>query len=190
MAVGNYYTSAERNKNHYHSNNVSFLSDLRLIVRKDDTEIKSLDDIAAKNKKLAQINVADPRYNIIELYNEAHKDKPIKITGSGFENTADVLKSVATGKNDAAIYPVDGFDAVQRIANLPIKTVQTVGLFPVVYFYHKSDADKQLRDDIDKVLLELRKDGTLSKISQKWHNNDPFSKPGADKITNVDFWKK
>ena len=47
MAVGNYYTSAERNKNHYHSNNVSFLSDLRLIVRKDDTEIKSLDDITS-----------------------------------------------------------------------------------------------------------------------------------------------
>ncbi|MDF2478564.1 MAG: Amino acid transporter substrate-binding protein family [Sphingobacterium sp.] len=190
VAVGNYYTSEERNKTFEHSNNLTFLSDLRLIVRKNDNSIKSLDDIAGSNKKLAQIDVADPRYNIIEDYNKKHPNKKIALKGTGFENTADVLKSVANGQNDAAIYPLDGYDAVQKEAKLPLKTVQTVGIYPVAYYYHKSDEDKQLRDDIDNVLADLRKDGTLSKLSKKWFNRDPFSLQGADEITNVDFWKK
>lgn len=190
IAVGNYYTSAERNKTYEHSNSVTFLSDLRLIVRSNDNSIKSLDDIAGSEKKLAQIDISDPRYNIIQDYNNQHTGKQITLKGTGFENTADVLKSVANGQNDAAIYPKDGYDAVQKQANLSLKTVQTVGIYPVAYYYHRSDEDKQLRNDIDTVLAALRKDGTLSQLAKKWFNNDPFSLPGADKITDVDFWKK
>ena len=189
IAVGNYYTSAERNESYEHSNQMTFLSDLKLIVREDEENIKSLDDLAGSDYKLAQIDVSDPRYNIIESYNEEHPDKQVDLKGAGFETTADVLKSVADGRNDAAIFPQDGFDAVQREAALPLKTVDSVGLFPVAYYYYRTDENMVLRDDIDAVIAELRADGTLSELSLKWHGFDPFAEEGADEITEVDFWK-
>jgi len=189
IAVGNYYTSAERNESYEHSNQLTFLSDLKLIVREDEENIKSLDDLAGSDYKLAQIDVSDPRYNIIESYNEAHPDKQVDLKGAGFETTADVLKSVADGRNDAAIFPQDGYDAVQREAALPLKTVDSVGLFPVAYYYYRTDENMQLRDDIDEIIAELRADGTLSELSLKWHGFDPFAEEGADEITEVDFWK-
>lgn len=191
MAVGNYYTSEERNKSYYHSNEMTFISDLRLIVRADDDSIQNLDDIALKHKKLAQINVADPRYNVIQRYNEKHAANPVDLRESGFEATADVLKTVANGQNDAAMFPLDGYDAVEKVSKLPLKTVDTVVLIPVVYFYHMSDQDKELRDDIDTALKELRADGTLSNLSKKWFNgNDPFTVKGAAELKDVDFWKQ
>jgi L-cystine transport system substrate-binding protein len=190
IAVGNYYTSAERNETFEHSNELTYLSDLRLIVREDETGIKTLDDLAeGTGRILAEINVSDPRYNIIEDYNTAHPDKQITLTPTGIESIADVLKSVLSGQSDAAVYPIDNLNALLAETALPLKTVQTVGIYPVVYYYYRSEANKILRDDIDRVLADLRKEGFLSGLSNKWHKHDPFSLPGADRITEVDFWK-
>ncbi|WP_447406219.1 transporter substrate-binding domain-containing protein, partial [Clostridium perfringens] len=37
---------------------------------------------------------------------------------------------------------------------------------------HKSDENKVLADDINKVLKELKNDGTITKLSQKWFGED------------------
>jgi L-cystine transport system substrate-binding protein len=190
IAVGNYYTNAERNETFEHSNELSYLSDLRLIVREDETAIKTLDDLAeGTGKRLAEINVSDPRYNIIEDYNTAHPDKQIILTPTGIESIADVLKSVLNRQSDAAVYPIDNLNAVLNETPLPLKTVQTVGIYPVVFYYYRSGENKILRDDIDRVLADLRKEGFLSGLSNKWHKHDPFSLPGSERITEVDFWK-
>jgi L-cystine transport system substrate-binding protein len=191
IAVGNYYTSAERNETFEHSNQMSYLSDLRLIVRENETAIKSLDDLAAgTGRRLAEINISDPRYNIIEDYNAAHPDRQITLVATGIESIADVIRSVVNSQSDAAVYPIDNLNGLLQEAPLPVKTVQTVGIYPVVFYYYRSDPNKILRDDIDKVLADLRKEGFLSRIASKWHNHDPFSLPGAGSITEVNFWEK
>ena len=43
-----------------------YSSDLRLVVRKDDNKITDLASLAKTNGKLEPIDVADPRYGIVE----------------------------------------------------------------------------------------------------------------------------
>jgi len=37
---------------------------------------------------------------------------------------------------------------------------------------HRSDENKVLADDVNKALKELKDDGTMAKLSQKWFGED------------------
>ena len=109
LSANHFYLNKDRAKSFDYSHQPTGISYLRLIVRKDDNSINSLDDIATKHKKLNPINVNDARYTVIEQYNKSHAATPITLTPSGEESALDMFRSVDSGEYDAAIYPIGGY---------------------------------------------------------------------------------
>ncbi len=181
LSSNHFYLNKDRAKSFDYSHQPTGISDLRLIVRKDDNSINSLDDIAKKHKKLNPINVNDARYTVIEQYNHIHPSTPITLTPSGEETALDMFRSVDSGEYDAAIYPIGGYLSLIKKVPLNIKASASVGLFPTVVLYKKGE-DPQLIHKIDDVLSGLKNDGTLAKLSEKWYQENVYTLPGADKV--------
>ena len=72
-----FYGTAERFKTFDYSENLTGLSDARLIIRSDEKNINSLEDLAKSGKKLAPIPTDDARYTLINQYNEKHPNNKI-----------------------------------------------------------------------------------------------------------------
>ncbi|WP_294912529.1 transporter substrate-binding domain-containing protein [Tatumella sp. UBA2305] len=181
LSANHFYLNKDRAKSFDYSHQPTGISDLRLIVRKDDNSINSLDDIATKHKKLNPINVNDARYTVIEQYNKSHAATPITLTPSGEESALDMFRSVDSGEYDAAIYPIGGYLSLIKKVPLNIKASASVGLFPTVVLYKKGE-DPALISKIDNILTSLKQDGTLAKLSEKWYQENVYTLPGADKV--------
>lgn len=191
LGTCHFYGTAERFNTFDYSQNLTSLSDARLIIRTDETGINSLEDLAKSGKQLAPIPTDDARYTLINQYNESHPDNKIEFQGATEKSAtvADTLKAVAAGKYDAAIYPYTSYQSIKDDLNLNLQLTDSIGLFPTVFLYNKGDKTKQLREDVDKVLKEFREDGTLSALSQQWYGEDVFKLNGADKVDSVIYWK-
>ncbi|MDO4619045.1 MAG: transporter substrate-binding domain-containing protein [Lachnospiraceae bacterium] len=191
LASCSFYGTKERFETFDHSNNPVSISDARLIVRSDEDSINSLEDLASSDKQLAPIPTDDARYTIINAFNAANPDLAIDFEGATEQSatTADTLKAVANGVYDAAIYPFTSFTSVQADLNLDLKVTDSVGLFPTVFLYTKAADRSELIEAVDAALQELRDDGTLSELSEKWYGEDAFSLEGADELTSVIYWE-
>ncbi len=191
LATCSFYGTKERFETYSYSSNPTGLSDARLIVRSDETEINSLEDIATSGKKLAPIPTDDARYTLIKAYNEAHPDNQIEFEGGTEQSAtlADILKAVANGEYDAAIYPFTSFSSAQAELSLDLKVTDSIGLFPTVFLYNNSTDNEALITAVDEVLADFREDGTLSELSKKWYDEDVFALEGADAVTSVIYWE-
>ncbi len=181
LSSNHFYLNKDRAKSFDYSHQPTGISDLRLIVRKDDNSINSLDDIAKLHKKLNPINVNDARYTVIEQYNHAHPSTPITLTPSGEESALDMFRSVDSGEYDAVIYPIGGYLSLIKKVPLNIKASASVGLFPTIVLYKKGE-NPVLINKIDNILTSLKQDGTLAKLSVKWYQENVYTLPGADKV--------
>lgn len=183
LAANHFYINKERAEKYDYSHEPTGLSDLRLIVKKDDNEINSLADFAKSGKRLVPIHVSDARYQVISDYNAANPGNQIVLNATGEETAADIFKSVASGEYDAAIYPIGAFLAVTKKIDLNLKVSNSVGIFPNVFLYSKTPESAELLKEIDKVLVDLKNDGTLAKLSVKWLGEDVYALDGAKNIT-------
>lgn len=187
LAANHFYLTKERAEKYDYSRQPAGISDLRLIVRNSENQIHNLSDLAKLHKKLNPIHTNDARYTVIENYNKKNPDNKIDLQPSGEQTAADMFKSVAAGEYDAVIYPIGAFLALKKSLNLDLKVSDSVGLFPNVFLYNKG-TDKQFTQAVDKVLVDLKNDGTLAKLSQKWYAEDVYHLPGAaDVKVNTDW---
>ena len=164
------YKSAEREQKFLFPSQPSGLSDLRLVTKKNRNDINSFADLVGK--KLVPIPSNDARYNIVQDYNNKNPNKQIKLEPIDTLSSADTFKMVASGQYDAAIYPAPAFPAVQKELNLDIKLAASVAKVPTYFVLNKKDTE--LKTKIDKALIELKQDGTLSKLSIEWYGNDVY----------------
>jgi L-cystine transport system substrate-binding protein len=188
LAANHFYLTKERAEKYNYSKQPTGISDLRLIIRDDDNQTHSLLDLAKNHKKLYPIHTNDARYTVIETYNQKHPDHKIDLQPSGEQTAADMFKSVASGEYDAVIYPIGAYLALKKTLDLNLKVSDSVGLFANVYLYNKA-TDKKLIQDVDQVLVDLKKDGTLAKLSQKWYSEDVYSLKGAADVKVSTAWE-
>ncbi|MFX3616819.1 MAG: transporter substrate-binding domain-containing protein [Sporolactobacillus sp.] len=174
LASSHFYKNSERAKKYLFSGQPTGLSDSRLIIRKNETHIHSLADL--HTRKLAPISTDDARYSIIANYNKAHPNNKIDLVGIGDQYAADPFKAIAAGRYDAAIYPLPAFQEVQKQLHLKLKVTPSIGVVPTFFLFNKQiAADKTLRNKVDVILKELKKDGTLVKLSKKWYGENVFT---------------
>jgi L-cystine transport system substrate-binding protein len=188
LAANHFYLTKERAEKYNYSKQPTGISDLRLIIRDDDNQTHSLLDLAKNHKKLYPIHTNDARYTVIETYNQKHPDHKIDLQPSGEQTAADMFKSVASGEYDAVIYPIGAYLALKKTLDLNLKVSDSVGLFANIYLYNKA-TDKKLIQDVDQVLVDLKKDGTLAKLSQKWYSEDVYSLKGAADVKVSTAWE-
>lgn len=144
------------------------LSPMVFAVR--DPNIKTLDDMAGLSTLSNPINY---EYGMIEKYNERYPEKAIKLQTTSDITVADAFKMVASGQVDSYSCYDGSFDAVNEEAATGLYKTDVVLCESTYFMFNKEQTE--LRDAVDKVLKEMKADGSLGKIAEQDLGVDVFT---------------
>ena len=136
-----------------------------LVVKKDDSSIKSLDDIGGKSTEVVQGTTSAKQ---LEDYNKQHSDNPtvLNYTKADFQQ---IMGRLSDGQFDYKIFDKIGVETV--IKNQGLDNLKVIELpsdqQPYVYPLLAKGQD-ELKTFVDKRIKELYKDGTLEKLSKQF----------------------
>ena len=136
-----------------------------LVVKKDDSSIKSLDDIGGKSTEVVQGTTSAKQ---LEDYNKQHADNPtvLNYTRADFQQ---IMSRLSDGQFDYKIFDKIGVETV--IKNQGLDNLKVIELpsdqQPYVYPLLAKGQD-ELKSFVDKRIQELYKDGTLEKLSKQF----------------------
>ncbi|MEG3127074.1 transporter substrate-binding domain-containing protein [Pantoea cypripedii] len=171
MATGGYYKAPARSKQFLIPDNPIGASLMKIYSRKD-SNINGMKDLVGKN--IVPVTAGGGVYKfVMQWQQENPSDKiDIKASSAGVPYP-DRLKEVQNGKYDALILPSNlGEQTVIDNQKLAIKASEPVSINNTYVLIHRSDENKKLNDDVNEALKELKADGTLDKLSQKWFGED------------------
>lgn len=145
---------------------------IKIYTNEANKQISSLEDLSGK--KLAPVDANGGMFNILTQYNKDNPSKKITIlTSDTGLSMADKLKQVASGKYDALISPSNlGQADIIKQLGLKIHISEPVKVIPTYFLLSKKNT--ALKKEVDKALKTLKEDGTLSKLSLKYYNEDVF----------------
>lgn len=171
IAAGGYFKSPARGKEFFIPDNPIGASLMKIYVRKD-SKIASMKDLVGK--QIVPVTAGGGVYKFTTEWQKKNPGYKLDITASSAGVPyPDRLKEVQDGKYDALILPSNlGEQTVIDNQKLAIKATEPVSIDNTYLLIHRSDKNKVLAADVSKVLKELRDDGTLSKLSQKWFGED------------------
>ncbi|SMC27637.1 L-cystine transport system substrate-binding protein [Clostridium acidisoli DSM 12555] len=166
IAAHQYAKNAEREKN-YLFGTQGYANDIvKLTVLKTRNDIKSIKDL---NNKNVQVSTGSNAANYLENYNKEHGTKINLIYGS--PDTATLIKSMEDGKIDAFFSWAQQVDMYNKsfgdVLKLEGEPIYNTDVYQV---YRKNES--KLKTDVDNALKDMKKDGTLSKISIKYLGAD------------------
>ncbi|MDO7908016.1 transporter substrate-binding domain-containing protein [Paenibacillus sp. JX-17] len=139
----------------------------KIIVAKDNNSIQSLDDL--KGKKVLT-SATSAQAQILENYNKENGNAIQIVYQNGAAN--DTVSQITSGRVDATL----GADFTLSLID-PQGKLKTTGdalsEADILFVLRKNDPEEQkLADAVDGALQELKKDGTLAKLSKEWLGDD------------------
>ena len=173
IGVNNFSYNEERAKSYLYSYPYDKIGYV-FITKKGAPEVKTFADAAGKSFE-GQSGVSVT--TAIESWNEKNPDKKIDITYTDAD-TAITLQHIEDGTTDLAIIDVAMYNAYQKEYNYDVvanqisdEDAKAIADNSYAYYIFPKDQE-ELRDKVDEQLKELKKDGTLSKLSQKYFGQD------------------
>jgi len=142
---------------------------LKLVVRKDRSDINKFEDLVGKT---IYQGPTSNFYKAIKDWNEKNPGRKINLVAIENQTSADAFQMVEDGRQDAATaFPVI-FEQIQGQLRLNVKMTATAWKGDVFFVLNKGDTALKAR--IDEALATLEKNGTLSSLSTKWLGEDVF----------------
>jgi len=150
--------------------------DLKLVVKEERNDIKSLDDLAAINGTIEVGKASTNKTYVVDKWNKEHGNKLNLVFAAS--DTTITLQNLESGKTDAFVNIQRNVDDYRTTYKAPIKTVgEPISFSNSYYLYRKDDpTGAQLKKDIDAVLKTMKEDGTLVQLSQQWLGGDYIPK--------------
>jgi len=151
------------------------------IRKADANKFKNIDDFAKEKGKLVPISPQNAQWTVIEEYNKKHSASPIELTAAESFQIADAYAWVLEGRYDAFFDIKLSFEKAvtdkagsyhqyaDQLSWFPYKGIPT---YPLI---HKDKKNEEFAKAYEKAIKELEKDGTLSKLSEKYFGEDVFS---------------
>jgi len=163
--ISNEITITDKRKEKYLFADPYVYSGAQLMVKQGNDSIKSLEDL--KGKKVG-VSLGS---NFEQIIKDSDKNKQITVVT--YDNDGGMRQDVVLGRTDAMMDDKVSALAVVQENKLPLqlagKDVQPLeNAFPFV----KNDANKAVIEKVNKALTDMRADGTLEKISNKWVKSD------------------
>ena len=156
-----------------------FLSPFRLYVVGTNNTITKLEDLYGKRLALVTGSATH------EYIKELDPENKIEIISLRADSTATIPSNVVNGKAEVAVTAVTVFPDLKESSGLDIKMVGDILFTQVNGFpFRKDEAGKKLCNEISKVVVEMREDGTLEKLAVKWFGYNPME--GLDAKTELD----
>lgn len=170
---GGLYKTPEREEKYLLPDAIAGVSTIKIFVREDNTEIKTLDDLVGK--KVSPPSPNGGIYNLLTEYNEAHPDNPITFETADGSTVADRFKEINDGTYDALVIPDNlGYDEIIKELDLKVTAVQEpVKVNPTYFALAKDQTD--LTEKVNTALATLRENGTLSELSKQWFGEDKIA---------------
>jgi len=143
-----------------------------LAVRKEDANIKNLQQLHDAGKTMTPIATTSGMYAIAVNYNKANPDKQVKLIPSDWNDEARKFKWLKDKEYDAIISSKNLFDQYVKRANdkdvvfNPFTAIKTYSLF--------HPEQKELAAAYDRALQQVKKEGYASKVSEKYFGEDVF----------------
>lgn len=145
----------------------------KLVVKEGRTDIQSFDDL---NGKKVAITSNSEFNDLVKAFNKDHKPgiDPIYSDKGAAEN----LNLVATGRADAAGEYEYVVNVARKEQGLPVQAVGSVMQSVPTFFLLRKDPQMQaVADKIDKILKQMKEDGTLKKLSIQYLGKDYTVQP-------------
>ena len=171
MIVNNITKKPEREEKYLFSDYYYFTNHTVIVVPKGDTTIQTIDDLQGKSVE-SEAGVAVTLF--LEEYNEQHPDNPINIsyTDAGISS---IISNVATGRYPACIYAQTYVDEVVKQLGIEVDCISIPNEDEIqsseAWFLYSQD-NEELKAEIDPILKEMKDDGTLAELCEKWLGAD------------------
>lgn len=159
--LANQITLTNERKEKYYFTDPTVYSGAQIIVKQDNNSIKSFNDL--KGKKVG----VDLGSNYEQIVKDKDKNGDIKIIT--YQNTDAAFNELLLGRIDAVV--IDKVSAIAAIkekklnlqlAGKPIDKIENA------YPFLKTKENESLIKDINSALLDMKNDGSLKTISEKW----------------------
>lgn len=173
IGVNNFSYNEERGKNYYYSYPYDKIGYV-FVTKKGAEQITSFAQLAGKT---CESGTGVSTSNAIEAWNEQNPDQTIELQYTEADMTVQ-LQHIEDGTTDFCIMDIAMFNAYQEEFNFdiqesPIPEDEAKRIADNLYAYYILPKDhEKLRDDINGALKELKEDGTLTELSEKWYGQD------------------
>lgn len=159
--LANQITLTNERKEKYFFTDPTVYSGAQIIVKQDNNSIKSFDDLIGK-----KVGV-DLGSNYEQIVKDKDKNGNIKIIT--YQNTDAAFNELLLGRIDAVV--IDKVSAIAAIKekNLNLQLAgKPIDKIENAYPFLKTKENEHLIKDINSALLDMKNDGSLKAISEKW----------------------
>lgn len=155
----------ERQAKYLFSDESYFAAETVIAVKAGREDIQTLEDL--EGKKVGAL-AGDSYTLLLEEYNEDAK-KPIDLKYSESGNPFEILQDVQNGRVDAYVNDPIMMNAVLEKNNLDVEIVgQSLVNDDMGIVLKNGEQGEELKALIDPILKQLKEDGTLAELSNKW----------------------
>lgn len=179
IAINNYGYTDERAESYYYSYPYK-TSFNEYIQRADDEPLTSLEDLADRGYKI-ELGAGSLTANALEKWNEENPDHQINIVYSNadfqvkYQHIVDGVADVAIDDGPLIDNLLPNFGLEGKLVANVIDEETEDFLFPqnnTYFLFGKNEKGAALREDVNKVLKEMKEDGTLAQITEKYLGKD------------------
>ncbi len=169
---GGLFKNEEREALYLFPEEYTGVSTIEIFKRADDEEIQSLEDLVGK-----VVHPVTPNggiFNLLTAYNEEHPDAPIDLQLGESGNFAQRFQALHDEVSDAVVMPsnLGAADIVKELELNVTTTDQPVQVNPTYFVLAKDQTD--LKEKLDVAISQLKEDGVLAELSEKWYNENMF----------------
>lgn len=166
------FKTAEREEKYLFTDENTGVSLIKLYTLNDKTDINSLADL--KGYTLAPVPPNGGLYNLLTAYNEENPDATVDFSTAESVPIAERFQQLLDGTYDAVIWPSANLDldAISKSLGTEFRSTNPVKVNPTYFLISKDQQD--FYNGFNKVITELKNDGTLSKISVEYYGEDVF----------------
>ncbi|MGW7976652.1 amino acid ABC transporter substrate-binding protein [Staphylococcus xylosus] len=169
MGINWFFKTPEREKQFLYQDVPYSYALPMLVVNRNNTDIHSLDDLPGKS--ITPMAPSGGLYSILSQYNKNNSSK-ININTIQEPSNGDNLKMVSQQRRDAMLLNWNTYKAIQKQVKENVKIGGIVKKEPLHIVYNKKH--QKLHDDIDQATLELKKEGKLQALSEKYFDINVF----------------
>lgn len=168
-AVGNFIGKTEEREKRYLFSE-PYIYDENVLIAKAGKSINNIKDLDGWSIAVEPASMDE------EIVNTFEKENGIKLNRVFYDGLA--IQDVALGRVDLWLKSESGAkDVVRELGEDKIQIIAGTGVNDTIaYPLSRSERGKLLKEAVDKSILEMQKDGSLSKIANKYLETDPTVK--------------
>src|SRR5699024_5460791 len=167
----------ERTKKFIYPEEFIGLSSIGFVLKKEDEDIKTLEDFANAELTLAPIAANNAQYTVIESYNEENPNNQVKLE-AGDVFSLDVVQWVLENRVDGGIIIEGSFNRQVLDDEVPYNDLRddvVYNEFDVIKTWPLfNKEEQQFADDFDQVMKEIHEEKITSDLSVEFYGKDLF----------------